>query len=155
MTFSGPTASAAIDGGQRRVDSSAESDNRFLKSAFAHVVAGAKYERRIGAGFITRNLFVHLPGQGLRVEDNEILFERTPLCDDLSFAIENKARPVEEQAVVAAHLIHEYHRNFVLTGDLASMSRRSSRFPIQKGEAEILRTKFPPALINVPRDRRV
>ena len=30
-----------------------------------------------------------------------------------------------------------------------SMSRRSSRLPIQKGDEEMLRTKFPPARIRV------
>ena len=83
ITFSGPTASAAIDRRERGIDAAAETDDRFLKSAFAHVVARAQHQRGIYAGFFACDLLVHFAGQALRIEIDQIFFEGLALRDDL------------------------------------------------------------------------
>src|SRR4029077_20574749 len=85
--------------------------------------------------------------QGLRVEEDKVFFERASLSDDLPFPIQDQAGAVEDKAVVASNLIDQHDRTLCWRAMLASMSRRSSRLPIQKGDAEIFSTKLPPARI--------
>src|ERR1700722_5647473 len=55
--------------------------------------------------------------EGLRIEVDEIFFEGTSLRDDVAFRVENDARSIEQQAVIAPDLIDHGDWNFVLTSD--------------------------------------
>ena len=55
--------------------------------------------------------------EGFRLEADQVFFKGTTLRDDFSFGVENDAGSVEDQAVVAADLIHHRNRNLVLARD--------------------------------------
>ncbi len=106
------------DGGsERRIDSAAETDDGFLKSALPHVVARAQDQRSIHAGFLTFDLLVQVASQGLGIEVDQVFFEGTALRDDVAFRVENDAGAVKDQAVVASDLIDQRDRNFMMARD--------------------------------------
>src|SRR5216683_1353988 len=53
------------DGGECRVDATAESDDGLLEAAFVHVVARAQHQGGIDTGHIARDLVVHVTGERL------------------------------------------------------------------------------------------
>ena len=60
---------------------------------------------------------VHLAGELIGVEVDEVFFEGFSLRDYFSGGIQDKARTVEEQTVIAADLIDHDDGNFVIARD--------------------------------------
>ena len=60
---------------------------------------------------------MHFTGQPGSIEIDEIFFKGPALRDDFSFPIEHQARAIKHETVVAAYLIDEHHRNFMLARD--------------------------------------
>ena len=103
--------------GERRVDAAAESQHNLLEAALAHVIARAKNERRIRAGLDAFVAIMNVALQGLGIEADHVLFERLGLRDDLAVGAEREAGAVEDQAVVAANLVHHGDRHAVMLRD--------------------------------------
>src|SRR5437660_12561156 len=55
--------------------------------------------------------------ESIGVKINEVFFEGFPLGNDVSRRIEDHTRTVENEAVIAAHLIDHRHRHLVIAGD--------------------------------------
>ena len=89
---------------QRGVDAPAETYQDFLKSAFAYVIPRAQNKSAIGGlGIVLLG-----SGQWLRsewVNENQILFKGCSLGNQLSASIQSQRGAIEDQAVVAAHLV--------------------------------------------------
>src|SRR5580704_7816191 len=102
------------DSGQGGVDTAAQTDDGFQKTALLYVIACAQDESGIYARFFAGHLLVDFAGQVLRVEVDEIFFEGATLGDHLSFTIKHQAGTVEHETVVASDLVDENHWNLVL-----------------------------------------
>src|SRR5262249_32967882 len=87
------------------------------EAAFVDVVACAEYERMKRAGFFSFDFVVYFAGESLRVEKNQILFERLSLRDYRAVRSEHHARPVEDEAVVPPHLVDHRYWNLLIAGD--------------------------------------
>ena len=83
-----------------------------------HVVASAQDQGGVDTGFIACDLLVHVAGQSLGIEIDEIFFAGAALGDDFAFCVQHQAGAVEDQAVISANLIHHHDRHFVLAGDV-------------------------------------
>ena len=101
---------------QRGIDAAAEAHQDFLEATLAHIIARSQHQGAVGSlGVI---LFGN--GYGRRIEgidQNQILCKRCGLGDQLTARIECQRGAVEDQAVVAAHLIGEQQGNAVAEGD--------------------------------------
>ena len=104
-------------GGEGGIDATAESDDHALEAAFANVVTRAQDECCIRAGFLPWYLLVHLAGQLVGIEVNQVFFKRLALRDHLAGGIQNQAGTVKHQVVIAADLIDHGDRDLVLPGD--------------------------------------
>ena len=103
-------------GNQRGIDAAAQGDERFAEAALAHVVARSQHQRAIG-GF-----GVVLCGSGdrrrvERIDDDQIFFEGGGLRNQFSARIQGQRGAVEDEAVVAAHLVAHEHRDAVAPGN--------------------------------------
>src|SRR5437667_3959550 len=105
------------DGREGRVDPAAQADDGFLESALVHVVARPQYQRAIHTDIIACYLLVQVASESFGIEIDEILFEGSPLGDDLTFRVQHQAGAIKEQAVVSPDLIYHRDRHLVLAGD--------------------------------------
>src|ERR1700682_3068678 len=82
-----------------------------------YVIASPQDEGRIGAGLLPLRLFMDFAGEAIGVKIYQVLFKRFSLRNDVSRRIENHAGTIEDEAVIAAHLIDHRHRHLVIAGD--------------------------------------
>ena len=111
-----PAEGLGSDGGhQSGVDAAAQTHNGLAEAAFAHVIACAKHQGAISGLSII--VFRNRDWRGVEgIDENQILDERSGLCNQLAAPIEREGGAVKDQAVVAAHLIAHQHRNAVAAG---------------------------------------
>ena len=90
-------------GCQCRINSAAESQHSFGKSAFLHVIRKSENER---PSYILKviDLTGHAP-LPLRISDEKVLGKTLSTGMNLTAAVYEHARPAEDQAVVSSHLI--------------------------------------------------
>ncbi len=105
------------DGGdQGGVDAAAESDNGLFEAALAHVIAGADDQSAIRRFGVVGGRLGH--GVGVAwIDDDQILFKRGGLGDQFAARIQCQRGAVEDEAVVAAHLVGEKHGDPVASSD--------------------------------------
>ena len=60
---------------------------------------------------------MHFARQTLRIEIDQVFFERAPLRDHIAFPIEHQAGAIEHQTVIPANLVDENDGHFMLSGD--------------------------------------
>ena len=105
------------DGGyESGIDAAAQAHDGFAEAAFAHIITRAQHQGAIGGlgGIVYRNR----NRRGVEgIDKNHIFDERSRLRDQFAAPVECEGRAVEDQAVVAAHLIAHQHRNAVAAGD--------------------------------------
>ena len=116
-TFSGANGFGCDASRQSGIDAAAQSDGHALESALAHIVASAKDQGGVGAGFFSWNLLVNFAGELVGVEVDQIFFEGLALGDDFAGIIQHEAGAVKDQAVIAADLVDHDDRHLVVTGD--------------------------------------
>ena len=76
-----------------------------------HIIAGAQ-RQRLQHGFVfAARLLAHIAGQRGQIGEDQVLFEAFPLGDNLSVGTNRQARSIEDQAVVAPHLVDHHDRN--------------------------------------------
>ena len=105
------------DGGhQGRVDAAAQAYEGLAKAAFAHVIARAQNQGAVGGLGVV--VFGNRHGRRVEgVDDDQVFLERGGLRNQLAARIEGQRGAVEDEAVVAAHLVRHQHRNRVAAGD--------------------------------------
>ncbi len=97
----------------RGINAAAQPDQHFLESAFGNIIARADHQGAIRVFNFFRRLRMKFAFSSFRVEEDQIFLERHSLRSDFAIGGHRHARPVKNQAVVAAHLIHINHRAFV------------------------------------------
>src|SRR4029077_17094184 len=103
--------------GERGVDASPQSDNRPLEATLVDIVSRPQNQGFIRAGLFAPDLWVHISGELLGVEIDQVFLERLPLRDHLSVGCDHEARSVEDQAVVAPDLVYHGNRYFLILRD--------------------------------------
>ncbi len=93
---------------QRRVNAAAQGHQGLVKAAFAHIIARAQHQRVVSGRGIVLIRHGHLRSiKG--IDQHQVLLERGCLGNQLAVRIQGQRGAVEEQAVVAAHLVGHQH----------------------------------------------
>src|SRR5208337_2548444 len=92
----------------------------FTKTALANVIPRAQDKRVVGG----RGVVLFWLGQRRSIDmrirwidHHMVLLERGGLCDYLPVCIEGERRTIEDQTVVAAHLVAHEHRHTIAPGN--------------------------------------
>ena len=133
-TFSLPTRVGRDDGGKRRIDTAAQSQQHAPEAAFADVVAGAEDQSFVHGLALVGEILVlvaqvgqvhDLPCAGLLgrsgtcptgIDKHQVVAEGCGGGDDAALGIHGKTAAVEHQGVIAANLVHVDQRNPVAFG---------------------------------------
>ncbi len=109
-------AAHRIDGDHRRqrgVNAAAQSDQDLRKTAFVDVVARAQHQRLVGGFVLIGEILVTVAAPRIGVAQHQVLFKGPRAGDDFARMIHGEAGAVEDQLVVAAHLVHVHHGLFI------------------------------------------
>ncbi len=101
---------------ERGIDASAEADKGLFEPAFAHIVAGAEDQGAVGGGGIV----VLGDGQdgGIKgVDDDQVFSEGGGLGNQFPARVQGEGGAVEDEAVVATHLVGHEHGHAVAARD--------------------------------------
>src|SRR5580704_1094371 len=93
-------------GDDGRIDASAERDDGAGESALVNVVASSEDEGAKDRFVLVIDLRMHVAGERFGVDQDQVLFKRRGLGDDLSVAAKSDARTVKDEAVIASDLIN-------------------------------------------------
>src|SRR5256884_5366944 len=88
-----------------------------LPISFAHIIARPCHQGAIGISNLLVRLFMDVAFSGCRIENNQVLLKSFGLRGHLALRRQGDARAVENQAVVASHLIHVNDWPFVCQRD--------------------------------------
>ena len=99
-------------GHERRVNATAQADNRFLETALGHVVPCPEHKRLInGGGFRGRGRMEFRSAFG--IEDDQVLLEGFRPGDHSPLRVERHARAVEDELVVSSDVVDVNNGNGV------------------------------------------
>ena len=101
---------------QRGIDAAAQRHDGFAEAAFAHIIASAQNQRAVSRLRVVGRRFLNRLGVA-GIDNHQVLFKRSGLGDQFSARIQGQRRPIKDQAVVAAHLVAQQHRNAVAPSD--------------------------------------
>ena len=97
----------------RRINASAQPHKHFLEAAFAHIVARPGYQGAIRISNLLVRQLMDFALSRCGIEDDQVFFKCFRLSRHLAIRGKRNARAVENQAVVAPHLIDVNDRPFV------------------------------------------
>ena len=102
------------DGGhQGRIDTSTQAHQHLGESAFANVVACAQNQCLIDRCILARIDRAAIARERRAVEVDQVLGKRMRLGDNFAVGAQGKAGSVEDQAVIASHLVDHNNRSIV------------------------------------------
>ena len=116
-TLSAPRASTAIAATTAESIPAAEADQHFLEATFADVILRPGYQRAVGIRNFFMRLLMNLSFSRDGIEEDQILLECQRLCGDLALRSQRHAGTVEDQAIIAAHLVDVNHRPMLIHGN--------------------------------------
>ncbi len=92
-------------GDEGGIDAAAKAEDDFVEAAFTDVIAGAADEGAVGHFEFIGGLGMEIAGGGGGIEEDEIFLEAAGLCGDRAGGGNGDAGAIEDQGIIAAHLI--------------------------------------------------
>ena len=97
----------------RRVNAAAEPNKNLGEAALPHIVARSRHQCAVRISNLPLRLLVDFAFPRCRIKKDEIFFKSFGLRRHLAVGRQRNAPSIENQAVVASHLIHVNHRPLV------------------------------------------
>ncbi len=82
-----------------------------------NVIAGSENQSFVGAGFFSGDLGMHVAGEFVGIEIDQVFFEGLRLGKDLTVRADDHAGSVENEAVVASDLVDHGDGDFLIARD--------------------------------------